>query len=225
MVQDWSSLYVSIQICLFPTSSLTVGCFEDMSPFAASNFDSPLAATEEAGNDSERHACTFRTNSWSRSVATWKRVNHWWRLLFLLRTKWVFSASQMPFLRGADGPALRIKGRAGNQSGDRGSYHWAQLPALFDIPVVSRSDIYSRLISPLTLAQHLNRKLDTSRGFAVHVLWTGRTCLDALLLSRLMSTPERLKWWRLHPGMSSSTQSFNVQSLSNLLKTATHFFT
>jgi len=34
-----------------------------MSPFAASNFESPLAATEEAGNDSECHACTFRTNS------------------------------------------------------------------------------------------------------------------------------------------------------------------
>ena len=38
------------------------------------------------------------------------------------------------------------------------------LPALFDIPVVSRYDIYS-------LAQHLNRKIGTlSRGFAVHVL-------------------------------------------------------
>ena len=121
-------------------------------------------------------------------------------------TKWVFSASQMPFLRGADGPALHIKGRAGNQSGDRGSYHWAQLPAFVWHPhgvqiwyLGSR-----RAFSPLTLAQHLNRKLDTSRGFAVHVLWTGRSCLDALLLSRLMSIPERLRWWRLQPGMSSS---------------------
>ena len=129
-----------------------------------------------------------------------------WRLLFLLLTKWVLSAFQMPFLRGADGRALHIKGRAGNQSGDRGSYHWAQLPAFAWHPhgvqiwyLGSR-----RAFSPLTLAQHLNRKLDTSRGFAVHVLWTGRTCLDALLLSRLMSIPERLKWWRLQLGMSSS---------------------
>ena len=129
-----------------------------------------------------------------------------WRLLFLLPTKWVFSASQMPFLRGADGPALHIKGRAGNQSGDRGSYHWAQLPAFVWHPhgvqiwyLGSR-----RAFSPLTLAQHLNRKLDASRGFAVLVLWAGRTCLDALLLSRLMSIPERLRWWRLQPGMSSS---------------------
>ena len=75
-----------------------------------------------------------------------------------------------------------------------------------------------RAFSPLTLAQHLNRKLDTSRGFPVHVQWTGRSCLDALSLSRLMSIPERLKWWRPQPGMSSSTQPFNVQSVSNLQK-------
>ena len=38
------------QIYLFSTSSLAVDCFEDMSPFAASNFDSPTAAqTKEAG--------------------------------------------------------------------------------------------------------------------------------------------------------------------------------
>jgi len=44
---------------LFPTISLAVDCFEDMSPFAASNFDSPLAAqTEEAENGSELHFCT-----------------------------------------------------------------------------------------------------------------------------------------------------------------------
>ena len=43
-----------IQSYLFPASSLAVGCFEDMSPFAASNFDSPLAAqSDEAGNNSE----------------------------------------------------------------------------------------------------------------------------------------------------------------------------
>ena len=47
---------------LFPTSSLAVDCFEDMSPLAASNFDSPLAAQTEAGNDSEWH---FRMNSCS----------------------------------------------------------------------------------------------------------------------------------------------------------------
>ena len=29
-----------------------------------------------------------------------------------------FSVSQMPFLQGADGPALHIQGRTGNQSGD-----------------------------------------------------------------------------------------------------------
>jgi len=75
-----------------------------------------------------------------------------------------------------------------------------------------------RAFSPLTLAQHLNRKLDTSRGFAVHVLWTGRSCLDALSLSRLTWIQERLKWWRPQPGMSSSTQPFNVQSISNLQK-------
>jgi hypothetical protein len=51
-----------VQIHLFPTSSLAVDCFEDMSPFAASNFDSPLAAQTEAGNDSEWH---FRMNSCS----------------------------------------------------------------------------------------------------------------------------------------------------------------
>ena len=39
-------------------------------------------------------------------------------------------ANQMSFLSVADAfLALHIKGRAGNQSGDRGSYHWAQLPA------------------------------------------------------------------------------------------------
>ena len=218
MVQDWSSLYVSIQICLFPRSSLTVGCFEDMSPFAASNFDSPLAATEEAGNDSERHACTFRTNSWSRSVATWKRVNHWWRLLFLLRTKWVFSASQMPFLQGADGPALRIKGRAGNQRRDRGSYHWAQLPALFDIRVVSRYDIYSRLwllrsiwIANRTLPEDLQSMCYEQEG-PVWMLccWAG-WCRSQRDWSGGGYSPE----WVHH---SSSTQPFNVQSVSNLQK-------
>ena len=40
-------------------NSPAVDCFEDMSPFAASNFDSPLAAqTEEAENGSEWHFCT-----------------------------------------------------------------------------------------------------------------------------------------------------------------------
>ena len=43
---------------VFTTSSLAVDCFADMSPFAASNFDSPLAAqTEEAGNDGAWHFC------------------------------------------------------------------------------------------------------------------------------------------------------------------------
>ena len=51
---DHLCIFKSCQIYLFPTSSLAVGCFEDMSPFAASNFDSPLAAqSDEAGNNSE----------------------------------------------------------------------------------------------------------------------------------------------------------------------------
>ena len=56
-----------------------------------------------------------------RSVATWKHVNDWCSLPIFLQVKKFVLVSQMPFLQGADGPALRIKGRAGNQSGDRGS--------------------------------------------------------------------------------------------------------
>ena len=93
-----------------------------MSPFAASNFDSPLAATEEAGNDSELSIAPFapipeavqlqlgNVSTTDGDCSSYCEPNE-------------FSASQMPFLQGADGPALRIKGRAGNQSGDRGSYH------------------------------------------------------------------------------------------------------
>jgi hypothetical protein len=48
-----------MHIFLFPTISPAVDFFEDMSPFAASNLDIPLAAqTEEAENGSELHFCT-----------------------------------------------------------------------------------------------------------------------------------------------------------------------
>ena len=125
---DHHYIFKSYQIFLLPRRSLAVGCFEDMSPFAASNFDSPLAAqSDEAGNNSE---CHFLHQFLQRSVANWKRVNHWWRLPVLLQFKWIFSALQMPVLQGADGPALRIKGRTRNQCGDWGSYHWAQLLCL-----------------------------------------------------------------------------------------------
>ena len=119
------TVFKSCKIYLFPTSSLAVGCLEDMSPFAASNFDSPLAVaaqTEEARNGSEwQYEWHFLHEFWQRSVATWKHVNHWCSLPIFLQVKKFVLVSQMPFLQGADGPALRIKGRAGNQSGDRGS--------------------------------------------------------------------------------------------------------
>ena len=86
-------------------------------PLTASNLDGPKTAQTEAGNDSEWH---IKTNSCSRSVTT---------------------RSQPPSLAdtfppSGDGPALRIKCRTGNQSGDRGSYRWAQLLDLSDIPVI-----------------------------------------------------------------------------------------
>ena len=37
-----------------------------------------------------------------------------------------------------------------------------------------------------------------------------KTCVEVLFLSRLTWIQERLKWWRLHPGLAS-TQPFNFQ--------------
>ena len=112
----------------FPTISPAVDCFEDMSPFAASNFDSPLAAqTEEAENGSELHFCTtscsvqLQFGNVSTTDGVWPSS---------CKSNEFFSALQMPVLQGADGPTLRIQGRTGNRSGDRGSYHWAQLLCL-----------------------------------------------------------------------------------------------
>ena len=91
--------------------------FQDMLlPLTASNLDGPETAQTEAGNDSEWH---IKMNSCSRSVAT---------------------RSQPPSLAdtfppSGDGPALRIKCRTGNQR-DRGSYRWAQLLDLSDIPMI-----------------------------------------------------------------------------------------
>ena len=72
-------------------------------------------------------------------------------LASLLQVERVFSASQMPFLQGADGPALHIKGGTWNQSEDRGSI------ALSDVLVLSK-DMISRsvgAVSSLTVAASL----------------------------------------------------------------------
>ena len=45
-------------------------------------------------------------------------------------------------------------------------------------------------------------------GFPVDALWTRP--VEVLFLSRLTWIQERLKWWRLHPGLAS-TQPFNFQ--------------
>ena len=119
----------------------------------------------------------------------------------------LLSANQMSFLSVADAFLARRRWTSPPHQGKGRQPKWR--PRLISLSTVACFVWHPRgvqiwyLFSPLTLAQHLNRKLDTSRGFAVHVLWTGRSCLDALLLSRLMSIPERLKWWRLQPGMSS----------------------
>ena len=141
-------------ICFQPVHWLSVVCLEDMSPFAASNFDSPRAAqTEAARNSSEWHMndiwMTFLHEFLQRSVATWKHVNDWCSLPIFLQVKKFVLVSQMPFLQGADGPALRIKGRAGNQSGDLGTvalFDWTRNGGNFHI---SHS---GRVAAPATLA-------------------------------------------------------------------------
>ena len=126
--QTWKLLGHSCRhVCIFkfPTRSLAVDCFQDMLlPLPASNLDGPKTAQTEAGNDSEWH---IKTNSCSRSVAT--------------RSQPLSLADTFP--PSGDGPALRIKCRTGNQSGDRGSYRWAQLLDLSDIPriIISKGGI------------------------------------------------------------------------------------
>ena len=119
-------------------------------------------------NDSEWH---FRMNSCSvqlqlGNVSTADRVCQ-------SQVERVFSASQMPFLQGADGPALHIKGGTWSQSEDRGSI------ALSDVLVVSK-DMISRsvgAVSSLTVARHCTAMYTKSDSaiqlgyFLVDFLW------------------------------------------------------
>ena len=107
------------QIYLVSTSSLAVGCFEDMSPFAASNFDSPTAAqTEEAGKRAVNGTFARLPAALSCNLETCQPLMEFARLLASQMS--LFSIPKMPFMQGVDGPALRIKGRTWNQSEDRG---------------------------------------------------------------------------------------------------------
>ena len=107
------------QIYLVSTSSLAVHCFEDMSPFAASNFDSPTAAqTEEAGKRAVNGTFTRLPAAFSCSLETCQPLMEFARLLSSQMS--LLSSPQMPFMQGADGPALHIKGGTWNQSEDRG---------------------------------------------------------------------------------------------------------
>ena len=122
------------QIYLVSTSSLAVDCFEDMSPFAASNFDSPTAAqTEEAGKRAVNGTFTRLPAAFSCSLETCQPLMEFARLLSSQMS--LSSIPQMPFLRGADGPALHIKGGTWNRCEDRGSI------ALSDALVVSKDRI------------------------------------------------------------------------------------
>ena len=98
------------QIYLVSTSSLAVDCFEDMSPFAASNFDSPTAAqTEEAGKRAVNGTFTRLPAAFSCGLETCQPLMEFARLLSSQMS--LLSSPQMPFMQGADGPALHIKGR------------------------------------------------------------------------------------------------------------------
>ena len=88
-------------------------------PLTASNLDGPKTAQTEAGNDCE---------GTSRRIPAAVQLQ-----LGLNLPAWADT-----FPPSGDGPALRIKCRTGNQSGDRGSYRWAQLLDLSDIPVISK---------------------------------------------------------------------------------------
>ena len=95
------------QIYLVSTSSLAVDCFEDMSPFAASNFDSPTAAqTEEAGKRAVNGTFARLPAALSCNLETCQPLMEFARLLASQMS--FFSIPPMPFMQCADGPALRI---------------------------------------------------------------------------------------------------------------------
>ena len=70
----------------------------------------------------------------------------------------------MPVLQGADGPTLRIQGRTGNRSGDRGSYHWAQLLCLEFSWYPIRSLECGGAFSPLAVARVLSHNITETKS-------------------------------------------------------------
>ena len=129
------------QIYLFPTSSLAVGCLEDMSPFAASNFDSPLAAqTGEARNGSEWHMNIIWMTFFARMPAAFScNLETYQRLMQLAH----LFASQKVCLSFADAFSARRRWTSrphqgkGRQPKWRSRLIWAQLLCLTIILVLS----------------------------------------------------------------------------------------
>jgi len=91
----------------------------------------------------------------------------------------------MPVLQGADGPTLRIQGRTGNQSGDRGSYHWAPLLCL----EISSYPIRSLecggdggAFSPLAVARVLSHNITETKSDSAIKLGCVKTWINMPLL-------------------------------------------
>ena len=138
---------------LFPTSSLAVGCLEDMSPFAASNFDSPLAAqTEEARNGSEWHMndiFAWIPAAFSCNLETCQRLMQLAHL-FASQKGCLSFADAFPARRRWTSPPHQGKGR---QPKWRSRLIWAQLLCLIERAM---AEIFTSATQPLWVTEWLS---------------------------------------------------------------------